>query len=119
MAATSTVLATAGHQVRPGSAGRASFAGALRSEFTKIRSVRSTYWTLLATLVIVIGVGALFSYGQANNFSQLTAAGQAPQRAQEVANATQWSLFGLLLGQLVIAALGALTITSEYSTGSI
>jgi len=58
------VPVTAGRTALPGSAGRASFAGALRSEFTKIRSVRSTYWTLLATLVVVIGIGALFSYGR-------------------------------------------------------
>lgn len=108
-----------GHPARAGSAGRASFAGALRSEFTKIRSVRSTYWTLLATLVVVVGIGALFCYGETSNFSHLPAAAQAHQRAQEIANATQRSLFGLILGQLIIAALGALTITSEYSTGMI
>jgi ABC-2 type transport system permease protein len=119
MAATSTVLVTAGHEVRPGSTGRASFAGALRSEFTKIRSVRSTYWTLLAMLVIVIGIGALFTYGAAQNFSHLPAAAEAHTRAQEITKATQRSLFGLLLGQLIIAVLGALTITSEYSTGMI
>jgi ABC-2 type transport system permease protein len=119
MAATSTVLVTAGHEVRPASTGRASFAGALRSELTKIRSVRSTYWTLLAMLVIVIGIGALFTYGAAQNFSHLPAAVQAHTRASEIAKATQRSLFGLLLGQLIIAVLGALTITSEYSTGMI
>jgi ABC-type transport system involved in multi-copper enzyme maturation permease subunit len=91
----------------------------LRSEFTKIRSVRSTYWTLLATLVVVIGIGALFSYAEAHNFSQLPAAAQAHQRAQEITQATERSLFGLVLGQLIIAVLGALTITSEYSTGMI
>jgi ABC-type transport system involved in multi-copper enzyme maturation permease subunit len=119
MATTSTVPVTAERPALPGSAGRASFAGALRSEFTKIRSVRSTYWTLLATLVVVIGIGALFSYGAAHNFSQLPTAAQAHQRAQEIANATERSLFGLILGQLIIAAAGALTITSEYTTGMI
>jgi ABC-type transport system involved in multi-copper enzyme maturation permease subunit len=119
MAATSTVPVTAGRPAQSRSEGRASFAGALRSEFTKIRSVRSTYWTLLAMLVVVIGIGALFTYGEMSNFSHLPAAAQASQRAQEIAKATQRSLFGLLLGQLVIAALGALTITSEYSTGMI
>jgi len=113
------VPVAAGRRALPGSAGRASFAGTLRSEFTKIRSVRSTYWTLLATLVVVIGMGALFTYGEAHNFSQLPAAFQAHQRAQEIAQATERSLFGLILGQLIIAALGALTITSEYSTGMI
>ena len=119
MATTSMVPVAAGRRALPGSAGRASFAGTLRSEFTKIRSVRSTYWTLLATLVVVIGMGAVFTYGEAHNFSQLPAAFQAHQRAQEIAQATERSLFGLILGQLIIAALGALTITSEYSTGMI
>jgi ABC-type transport system involved in multi-copper enzyme maturation permease subunit len=113
------VPVAAGHPARAGSAGRASFAGALRSEFTKIRSVRSTYWTLLAMLVVVIGLGALSSYAEAHSFGQLPAGIQAHQRAQEIANATEHSLFGLILGQLIIAVLGALTITAEYSTGMI
>ena len=119
MATTSVAPAAAALPAPSGPAGRASFAGALRSEFTKIRSVRSTYWTLLATLVIVIGIGALFSYAEAHNFSQFPAAAQAHQRAQEIAQATERSLFGLVLGQLIIAVLGALTITSEYSTGMV
>jgi ABC-2 type transport system permease protein len=118
MATTSALPVTAGHPALPGPAGRASFAGALRSEFTKIRSVRSTYWTLLAMLVIVIGLGALFCYARAHYFSQLPA-GARQQRAPEIAQATQRSLIGLVLGQLIIAVLGALTITSEYSTGMI
>ena len=112
------VPVTAGRTALPGSAGRASFAGALRSEFTKIRSVRSTYWTLLATLVVVIGIGALFSYGAAHNFSQLPrpprpTAGPGDRERHER------SLFGLILGQLIIAVAGALAITSEYTTGMI
>lgn len=111
--------AAAGHPALPRPAARATLAGALRSEFTKIRSVRSTYWTLLAMLVIVIGVGALFSYGAAQNFSHIPPGAQAASRAHEIAQATQRSLFGLILGQLIIAVLGALTVTSEYSTGMI
>jgi len=119
MTTTSMAPAAAGHPAPPRSAGRATLAGALRSEFTKIRSVRSTYWTLLAMLVIVIGVGALFSYGAAQNFSHIPPGAQAASRAHEIAQATQRSLFGLILGQLIIAVLGALTVTSEYSTGMI
>ena len=44
--------------------GRAGFLGAVRSEFTKIRSVRSTYWTLIALVIVCVGIGALFSWGQ-------------------------------------------------------
>src|SRR4029077_1727613 len=35
------------------------------------------------------------------------------------AEAVAVSLFGLLIGQLIIVVLGSLTITSEYSTGMI
>jgi ABC-2 type transport system permease protein len=91
----------------PRSAGRVTFAGALRSEFTKIRSVRSTYWTLLAMFVVVVGFGALASAGAAHG----------PHGPYF--DPTRQSLAGLYIGQLVIGVLGVLVITSEYSTGMI
>ena len=98
----------------------AGLASAVRSEFTKIRSVRSTYWTLLALIVVCVGIGALFSYGDA---SRVTGATTAADRAAALAHARAFnvtsSLIGFLIWQLVIAVLGALTITSEYSTGMI
>lgn len=100
--------------------GRASFAAALRSEFTKLVSVRSTFWTLLAMVIACVGIGALFSYGHASQV--LAATTPAAWHAAVVnarAGALTDSLFGLLIGQLVIAVLGALTITSEYATGMI
>ena len=94
----------------PPETGRAGFADALRSEFTKIRSTRSTYWTLFALIVVCIGIGALASAGTASHPNGVSSASF---------DATQQSLAGLYVGQLVIAALGALTITSEYATGMI
>jgi ABC-2 type transport system permease protein len=91
----------------PRSAGRVTFAGALRSEFTKIRSVRSTYWTLLAMFVVVVGFGALASIGAAHG----------PHGPYF--DPTRQSLAGLYIGQLIIGVLGVLVITSEYSTGMI
>jgi ABC-2 type transport system permease protein len=93
----------------PESIGRAGLRGALRSEFTKIRSTRSTYWTLLALVVTTIAVGALASFAAARN---VDASGP-------YFDPTNRSLDGLYLGQLIAAAAGALTITSEYSTGMI
>ena len=94
----------------PPATGRAGLPGALRSEFTKLRSVRSTYWTLLALVLVSIGIGAAISAGSANQ----------PHSAGDGFDATQVSLIAFFeLGQLVIAVLGALTITSEYSTGMI
>ena len=82
--------------------------GALRSELTKIRSVRSTYWTLLAQAVASIAWAVLdcagtISHGIGPGFS-----------------ATEASLTGqVFLSELIIVVLGALVITSEYSTGMI
>jgi ABC-2 type transport system permease protein len=92
----------------PRSAGRVTFAGALRSEFTKIRSVRSTYWTLLAMFVVVVGFGALASFGASH------AGPHGPNF-----DPTRQSLAGLYIGQLIIGVLGVLVISSEYSTGMI
>jgi ABC-2 type transport system permease protein len=101
---------------RPVPAGgyRASLAGTLRSEFTKICSVRSTYWTLF--LLIAAGVSWSIAYcaGEASRWPHMTA------QDKFGFDAAQSSIVGLaLLGQLVIVVLGTLTLTSEYSTGMI
>jgi ABC-2 type transport system permease protein len=117
MAATAQIASPG--SVLPASAGRASFGGTLRSEFTKIRSVRSTYWTLAAMIIITIGISALLSWGRIQDYASQPAFVQAHEAARIRSRATEFSMFGLILGQLVIAVLGALTITSEYSTGMI
>jgi len=100
--------------VLPPPSGRAGFGGTLRSEFTKIRSVRSTYWTLLALLVVSIGISAAVTAGTAANWSHASPADRA------TFDPTQASVAGLFyLGQLVIVVLGAMTLTAEYSTGMI
>ena len=100
--------------VLPAPSGRAGFGGTLRSEFTKIRSVRSTYWTLLVLLVVSIGIGAAICAGTAASWNQTSAADRA------TFDATQVSIAGLFfLGQLVIVVFGAIVLTAEYSTGMI
>jgi ABC-type transport system involved in multi-copper enzyme maturation permease subunit len=109
--------------------GRAGFFGTVRSEFTKIRSVRSTYWTLFALILACVGIGALFSWGQTQRLLRFEDGarpgskfpqGIAEHIAHEIrSQAASISLFGLLIGQLIIIVLGALAITSEYSTGMI
>src|ERR1700685_1106857 len=97
----------------PQAAGRAGLRGAIASEFTKIRSVRSTYWTLAALLVVSIGIGAAITGGTAANFSH------NPGNKAGF-DATQTSLIAFFeIGQLIIAVIAALAITSEYSTGMI
>jgi ABC-type transport system involved in multi-copper enzyme maturation permease subunit len=97
----------------PAATGRAGLRGAIASEFTKIRSVRSTYWTLLALLVVSIGIGAAIAGGSAANFNHNPA-------NKAGFDATQTSLIAFFeIGQLIIAVIAALAITSEYSTGMI
>jgi ABC-2 type transport system permease protein len=93
---------------------RASVAGTLRSEFIKIRSVRSTYWTLF--LLVAAGVAWSIAYcvGEASKWPHMSA------QDKFGFDPAQSSVVGLaLLGQLVIVVLGTLTLTSEYSTGMI
>src|SRR5262249_31909900 len=103
-----------GAPVLPTPSGRAGFGGTLRSEFTKIRSVRSTYWTLLVLLAISIGIGAAICAGTPANWGQASAAGRATLHAPPGSSAR---LF--YLGQLVIVVFGAIVLTAEYSTGMI
>ena len=103
--------------VLPAPSGRAGFGGTLRSEFTKIRSVRSTYWTLLMLLAVSVGIGAAISAVTASGWSQPPPPPPAPP---DIHDATQVSIAALwILGALVIVVLGALMLTAEYSTGMI
>jgi ABC-2 type transport system permease protein len=97
----------------PPATGRAGLVGTIRSEFTKLRSVRSTYWTIGAMFIVSVGIAALVGFGIASNIHN-----QPWNKAGT--DAAQASLIAFFeLGQLIIAVLGALVITSEYSTGMI
>jgi ABC-2 type transport system permease protein len=93
---------------------RAGLPGTLRSELTKIFSVRSTYWSLALLVLAALAWSIADCAGTAASWAHM------PAQARAGLNPTQDSLLGLVLfGQLVIVVLGALTITSEYSTHAI
>lgn len=102
---------------RPESAVPAPTTGLLRaavaSEATKLRSVRSTVWTLFATLFVTIGIGSLICLARVSRWDQL-----APRERFNF-DPTSFSLRGVFLAQLAIGVLGVLVISSEYSTGMI
>ncbi|MFI6381453.1 ABC transporter permease [Streptomyces sp. NPDC050658] len=79
---------------------------ALASEWTKIKSVRSTMWTLGVFLLLVIGIGLL------------VAAQTQPGDYADVPF-TIPAFFGLVLGQICLITLGVLVTSSEYGTGMI
>ncbi|MFH8348580.1 ABC transporter permease subunit [Streptomyces sp. NPDC018045] len=97
---------TAPAYVSPIPVRRTNLGHALVSEWTKIRSVRSTMWTLGVMILLIVGIGLLTSVALAG-----------PER--EVRPVLGFAWFGLLLGTLCVIPLGVLVISSEYGTGMI
>jgi ABC-2 type transport system permease protein len=87
----------------------------IRSEWLKLRSVRSTYWTMAVVFVAMVGFGALLSFASVATWDQLT----PEQQAANPVNGATTALGGALFGQLAMLVIGVLAITSEYSTGGI
>lgn len=97
----------------PPASGRAGLRGAIASEFTKLRSVRSTYWTTAALVIVSVGLAVALGFGATAQIHHNPA-------NKVLFDATQNSLGVFVqLGQLIIAVLGAMVITTEYSTGMI
>ncbi len=108
------VRTAAGPPTRGGTAGPGvSFPGTVRAEWTKFRTVRSTAWSMLATIVLTIGLGALITGAQVAHWSEMPAA----ERARF--DPTMASLSGVFLAQLAVLVLGVLVMTGEYSSGTI
>src|SRR5215470_1494951 len=85
----------------------------LLSEFTKFRSLRSTMWTLLAAVVLMTGLGALFSAATASQYHTFNWAERA------VFNPVTTSLNGVIFAVVAFGVLGVLVMGGEYSTGMI
>jgi ABC-2 type transport system permease protein len=86
---------------------------ALRSEWTKMRTVRSTMWSLLVTIAIIVGLGALFCAARVSRWDRLDPGEQLRF------DPAGFSLNGIFLAQLAIGVLGVLVMSSEYATGQI
>ena len=65
---TVTSIATAGQGTRA-TFRPATFGDVLRSEWTKLRSVRSTFWALTVTVVLGIGLGAAITAVAAHSYA--------------------------------------------------
>jgi len=109
-AATVTAPATQAPPASGGSTPHLSFARLVRSEWIKFWTVRSTVWTLALTLVALVGISALVSWGATQNTED--PGGPATDITFILQLATSFA-------QLAIAVLGVLTITGEYTTGMI
>ncbi|MET9697690.1 ABC transporter permease [Streptomyces sp. NPDC006529] len=91
----------------------ASFPAVLQSEWTKIRTVSSTIWTLISALVVTVGVSAGLCAVFNATFKDMD------QAQQLTFDPTLASFAGMTLGQLAMIVFGVLVVGSEYSTGMI
>ena len=89
---------------------RSDFAGILRSEFCKLRSVRSTYWALFTAVAFNVGLAAALA---------IFLPGRLSGNEKTTLDGVRVSLGGIHLSQIAFGVLGVLFITSEYATGMI
>jgi ABC-type transport system involved in multi-copper enzyme maturation permease subunit len=93
--------------------GRYGIPDLLRSEWTKLRSVRSTMWTLGITIVLGIGVSVLATAETRSHW--LTTSPASQQGFDPIST----NLIGVFIGQFAIGILGVLVMSGEYGTGTI
>lgn len=98
----------AGYYTSPIPVRRATLGDAIASEWTKIRSVRSTMWTLGVMVVLLFAIGVLSAVAV-----DLTDTGLGATPVLSL------GFYGVLLGSICVITLGVMTIASEYGTGMI
>ncbi|HET9172116.1 MAG TPA: hypothetical protein VFN97_21985 [Actinospica sp.] len=91
-------------------ASRITFREAMDSEFAKIRTVRSTYWTLLICLVLSVGISLLIAAVTSANWDTISATSRSTTDMSVV-------VAGVYFGVLVTGVLGVLVVSTEYGTG--
>jgi ABC-2 type transport system permease protein len=87
---------------------RLSLPRTLRSEWIKLTTLRSTWWSIAITAALTIGIGVLIAFA-------LTSSGQAPRGLNGIMAVVSPIQFTALLAGI----LGAIAVTGEYSTGMI
>lgn len=108
-----TVISRVRPPAPPATATTVGFANVLHSEWTKLRSLRSTYWCLAAVAVCMLGIAVVMGIRWAD-----VLASDPPGKGFGF-DATNTTLAGVYLAQVVLGALGVLVIAGEYGTGMI
>src|SRR5207253_10922408 len=93
--------------------GRVTQTRVVRSEWTKLYSLRSTRWSLFAGILLTIAFPVIFAAATSSHWGSMSAHERADRQPLDIA------LAGVNVSQLAVAVLGVLVITGEYSTGMI
>lgn len=83
------------------------------SEWTKLRSLRSTLWSMFAAVILTAGLPCLVAAIVSSHWGHMRPGEKAHRHPLDIA------LFSINISQLAIGVLGVLMITGEYSTGMI
>jgi ABC-2 type transport system permease protein len=86
---------------------------AVAAEWTKVRTLRSTAWTLLLTFALSVGLAYLFGLSFRNSFDNL------PSEQRRTFDPLFATFYGLTLSQLALVVFGVLLVSAEYGTGTI
>jgi ABC-2 type transport system permease protein len=108
-----STLAAAQRLPRLPRSGRVTLARVVASEWTKLHSLRSTKWSLLAGVLLTIALPVAFAAVTSSHWGTMGPHERADRHPLDIA------LAGVNVSQLAIAVLGVLVITGEYSTGMI
>lgn len=103
--------------VGPSAPARDTWPGVLRAEWTKIRSVRSTVWSLIAFVIVAIGFSLILAIVISNVWDK--PGSHANQAALHTDPTSVIYGAGFGFGQLALCVLGVIVMTSEYTTGAI
>ena len=93
--------------------GRVTQTRVILSEWTKLHSLRSTRWSVLAAVVLTIGLPAIFAAVTSSHWGSMSPHERADRHPLDIA------LAGVNLSQLAVGVLGVLVVTGEYATGMI
>ncbi|HEY2669479.1 MAG TPA: ABC transporter permease [Rugosimonospora sp.] len=101
----------------PAATGRSGLPNAIRSEWTKIRSVRSTLWSIVAMAGVAIGLNALINWLSIDRRWSTMVPGE---QADHLAHPLDTILTSpMLVAQFAVAVIGVMAISAEYSTGMV
>jgi ABC-2 type transport system permease protein len=103
--AATTTLAPAHGRLRPSSI--------VAAEWIKLRTVRSTMWTVVAITVVTLGIAAIVGVAVTKNWPTMSIGDKLSF------DPTRTVLHGLMFSQLIIGVLGVLVMSAEYGTGTI
>ncbi|MDR2374413.1 MAG: ABC transporter permease [Bifidobacteriaceae bacterium] len=111
---TATAIPATGRQYQSSLGQDLTLGGIVKSEWIKLRSLRSTWWCAVLLILLSFGFGVPIAAVEADQWESVVGPGGGSDFTLLLTNN------GLtMLGQMVAVVIGALIVTGEYGSGSI